>query len=146
MKLVSIMAIFMFAGAASASCPEGRRQAFTEQQDDHNITVIRTCTNGTYMTAAERAAYVRNPTATCKEGARQVSHESDPNGDKQITVIRVCRNGSYMTAAERAGYVRNPDNRCAEGAIRMFYETEVGEDTPVMRRYVCVSGKYRKAN
>jgi|GEM_PF-1727151 hypothetical protein len=145
---LTVGSLSLFAGAAHAgSCVEGRKGFFTEydSNNDHQKTVVRTCVNGSYMTADEQAAYVRNPSTKCVEGRRSIFTEYDANTDHQKTVIRTCVNGSYMTAAEKAAYVRNPNVKCQEGRTEIWYENGPN-DHQVMVRVKCVGGKYKKVN
>lgn len=100
MKSLAIIGLLLgaFVGtAASAACVEGRRQAFLEHDynTDRSYTVIRTCVNGSFMTDAERAAYVRNPDMKCKEGNTAIWWETDYSTDNQVSVRVVCQGGKW---------------------------------------------------
>ena len=143
MKALVFVTALLVAGVASAACKEGSRGYITKYDSaaDKEVKEARTCVNGTFMNAQEKAAYVYNPKTTCVEGARSFVTLHDASGDHSYTEVRTCVNGSYMTAAERAAYVRVPKNTCKEGATKI--ETvHSDDDRSAQVRKVCQAGKW----
>ena len=142
----ALLGAVVLSGAAQAACVEGRRSTFTEYDsiNDQHTTVVRTCVNGSYMTPAERAAYVYNPKGGCVEGRRSAFTEYDGSTDRHVTVTRVCRGGTYMTESEKAAYwsaVAKSKKPCAEGHEK-FVDNYFGGD--IYREYlVCTGGRYK---
>lgn len=117
MKAIVFFASLLIAGVASAACVEGSKGYITKMNPDtgHSYSEARTCVNGTYMNAAEKAAYVYNPRTSCVEGSKGYVTKYNENGHS-YSEARICTNGTYMNAAEAAAYVRVPKNHCKEGA------------------------------
>lgn len=140
---VVFVGALLVAGVASAACTEGSRGYITK----YNPTTgkakdeYRTCVNGSFMNAEERAAYVYNPRAACTEGAAGYVTSYNSEG-KEIRHPRICQNGSFMTAAEQAAYVRVPKNRCKEGSRYLETNHNDPSDRTVYTSKVCVNGKW----
>ena len=118
MKTFVFLAALLIAGSASAACKEGSKALITKHNvsTDKDVTELRTCKNGTFMTDAERAAYIYNPRTSCTDGHQAIFVKSVPGSDHDKSEVRTCKNGTYMNAAEQAAYIRNPKTSCVEGS------------------------------
>ena len=117
MKALVFIAGLLIAGSASAACKDGSIALIVKHNvsTDKDITEVRVCKNGTFMTAAEKAAYIYNPRTSCTEGTQAI-YVKQLSGDRETSEVRTCKNGTFMNAAEKAAYVRNPKHTCVEGA------------------------------
>jgi hypothetical protein len=142
--LIIIAALFGSAAVYAKPCVEGTKRLMSDpdpMNPDRQITVLRTCKNGSYY---DLSNYIYNPRTKCEEGAQRLFSDPDPqNPDRHITVLRTCKNGSYYDLSD---YVYVPKNRCKEGRRAIFWEPDQYGDKQVMNSYVCVNGKYRKVN
>lgn len=80
-------------------CEEGRRQALSFADANGNqVTELRTCRNGSYMTDEERAAYIYNPRPRCKEGRLETwtEHTGGFGSDRIRYKRMVCRSGRWV--------------------------------------------------
>lgn len=77
-----------------AKCVEGSRRIFYERQlgEDHTVTVVRTCQNGSYYDLSD---YVYNPKNRCKEGRLELWTERDHINDQTIQKRVRCTNGKW---------------------------------------------------
>lgn len=94
-----VFALSLFGASAAFACVEGTR-ANIEYTDvnGHVKTESRVCRAGSYMTDAERAAYVRVPKNRCKEGSRYMDVTRNDNTDNNVYTSYVCRAGKWIKA------------------------------------------------
>jgi len=138
-----LLMIGLLMGSASAfACKDGAKASFFEYKNGKQVQVVKTCANGTYMTAAEQAAYVYNPSNKCKEGNVIADVIADKSGGN-IGLVRVCKNGSYMTDAERAAYVRNPSSGCKKVGSFSTREVFEGGHDYLLTLQCQANGKYK---
>lgn len=85
-------------------CREGNRSLFDliDPISGRRSTVLRTCSDGTYMTPAERAAYIYNPQSRCKEGRRELWYERDRDDKSRMRHV-ICINGKWVTNKTNLG-------------------------------------------
>lgn len=157
LKMKALLAFALMMGMtaahqAYAGCTEGTKNFNYVVGYDSNgreITEVRTCKNGTYMTAAEAKAYweaqARQGRPGCREGNKDYNFVVgyDSNG-RQIVETRVCRNGSYMTAAERQAYaeaIAKTKQPCPEGKVKVV-ENHFGSDV-YEETLKCSNGRFR---
>lgn len=86
------------AAAMQGKCAEGNVTGVEVSKGAVRYMEYRTCTNGTYMTAEEQAAYIRVPRRiSCKEGARYLdTYYNDPS-DRTVYYSKVCIKGRWVT-------------------------------------------------
>ncbi|KYG61531.1 hypothetical protein AZI86_17645 [Bdellovibrio bacteriovorus] len=149
MKALVFIAGLLIAGSASAACTEGNIALIVKHNvtTDKDITEVRVCKNGTFMTPAEKAAYIYNPRTTCTEGSKAIFVKQLPGQDRETSEVRVCKNGTFMTAAEKAAYVRNPKSTCVEGAYSVaradsYFRNLSEEQADKSITVVCKSNKW----
>ena len=149
MKAFVFMATLLIAGAASAACVEGSKALIVKHNvtTDKDITEVRVCRNGTFMTDAEAAAYIYNPRTACTDGHQAIYVKQLPGSDRETSEVRTCKNGTYMTAAEKAAYVRNPKTSCVEGSFSVARADSYFRDLPEHKAdksitVVCKSNKW----
>lgn len=147
MKAFVFFATLLIAGAASAACKEGSKGWVTRQNSEGKVrSEARICQNGTYMTPAEKAAYIYNPRTACTEGSTGWVTRQNSEG-KVLSEARICKNGTYMTAAEAAAYIRNPKTTCAEGTYGSarasdYFRNLSSNDADKSITVVCRSNKW----
>ena len=80
--------------ATKSRCVEGSRRIFYERDysQDHTVTVIRTCQNGSYYDLTD---YVYNPKNRCTEGRRELWRERDHINDQSVDVRVICIKGQW---------------------------------------------------
>ena len=78
-------------------CTEGRTGWISLYRKGEVYREQRVCQNGSYMTPAERAAYIYNPRTSCEEGAFLQMDEYDHGRAKDIRVVKQCQSGKWIT-------------------------------------------------
>ena len=141
----ALIATTLIAGTASAACTDGTLGTIEVKDSSYDSGYrheTRVCRNGSFLTAAEKAAYNHNPKGGCTEGNVSTYEVPDASYDSGFrTEYRTCKNGTYMNAAEQAAYVRIPKNHCKEGS--RFSETiRTADDNSQTVVRVCRSKKW----
>ena len=79
-------------------CIEGNKGLFVRQlpSSGKEVTELRTCREGSFMTPEERAAYIYNPKTTCREGSYIMSTEYDHTTSSDVNVIRICKSNKWI--------------------------------------------------
>ena len=83
--------------SANPGCEEGRRSIFYEKvnHSDENQMVIKTCRGGSYMTDAERAAYIYHPNYKCSPEGSTTSWENSEAG-QMVRRPYICDRGKWV--------------------------------------------------
>jgi hypothetical protein len=143
MKKFALMILVTFGAlAAHAACTEGSTTTVKvpadAQEGDYYELQTRTCVNGSYMNAQERAAYVKNPSPiVCAEGSTQAFYEYNTKEDRVELVVRTCVNGRFFPkAAPTKAY------RCVEGTLNSnsVYDATLDHNITIVTK--CVGGKH----
>lgn len=128
--------------AANAACIEGNTTTVKvpadAQEGDYYQLEKRTCVNGSYMNAEERAAYVRVPRAiVCVDGTTQAFYERDTIQDQTVLVVRTCVNGRFFPKATPV-----KKYACVEGSISSgsVFDPTLDHNVTVVTK--CVGGKH----
>lgn len=79
-------------------CIEGNKGLFVRQSPNSGkeVTELRTCRSGSFMTNEERESYIRSPKTSCQEGAYLVAREHVYEAGKELKVLRACRNNKWV--------------------------------------------------